>query len=260
MFGLSYFTVMQAWMFIIGCCLGSFLNVVIHRLPKGESLVRPPSHCPGCDRPIAPYDNIPVVSYLLLRGKCRHCRVHISPRYPLVEALTGLVAMLLFRRYGFHPQLLVEFVFASILIIITFIDLDTYTIPDVFSLTGIGLGFLGSFLTARLSWTDSLLGVLLGGGLFWAIAAGYAWVRRREGLGGGDIKLLAMIGAFVGWSGVVFTILAASISGLAVGLVVMARSRQGLTAMIPFGPFLALGAISYIFWGQSFFQWYMGTM
>ncbi len=260
MFGLSYFTVMQAWMFIIGCCLGSFYNVVIHRLPKGESLVRPPSHCPGCDRPIAPYDNIPVVSYLLLRGKCRHCRVHISPRYPLVEALTGLVAMLLFRRYGFHPQLLVEFVFASILIIITFIDLDTYTIPDVFSLTGIGLGFLGSFLTARLSWTDSLLGVLLGGGLFWAIAAGYAWVRRREGLGGGDIKLLAMIGAFVGWSGVVFTILAASISGLAVGLVVMARSRQGLTAMIPFGPFLALGAISYIFWGQSFFQWYMGTM
>ncbi|MGD9503369.1 MAG: A24 family peptidase [Syntrophobacteraceae bacterium] len=260
MFGLSYFTVMQAWMFIIGCCLGSFYNVVIHRLPNGESLVHPPSHCPGCDKPIAPYDNIPILSYLLLRGKCRHCRASISPRYPLVEALTGLVAMLLFRRYGFHPQLLVEFVFASILIIITFIDLDTYTIPDVFSLTGIGLGFLGSFLTARLSWTDSLLGVLLGGGLFWAIAAGYAWVRRREGLGGGDIKLLAMIGAFVGWSGVVFTILAASISGLAVGLVVMARSRQGLTAMIPFGPFLALGAISYIFWGQSFFQWYMGTM
>jgi leader peptidase (prepilin peptidase)/N-methyltransferase len=260
MFGLSYFTVMQAWMFIIGCCLGSFYNVVIHRLPNGESLVHPPSHCPGCDKPIAPYDNIPILSYLLLRGKCRHCRAPISPRYPLVEALTGLIAMLLFRRYGFHPQLLVEFVFASILIIITFIDLDTYTIPDVFSLTGIGLGFLGSFLTARLSWTDSLLGVLLGGGLFWAIAAGYAWVRRREGLGGGDIKLLAMIGAFVGWSGVVFTILAASISGLAVGLVVMARSRQGLTAMIPFGPFLALGAISYIFWGQSFFQWYMGTM
>lgn len=257
---MSYFTVMQAWMFIIGCCLGSFYNVVIHRLPNGESLVHPPSHCPGCDKPIAPYDNIPILSYLLLRGKCRHCRASISPRYPLVEALTGLVAMLLFRRYGFHPQLLVEFVFASILIIITFIDLDTYTIPDVFSLTGIGLGFLGSFLTARLSWTDSLLGVLLGGGLFWAIAAGYAWVRRREGLGGGDIKLLAMIGAFVGWSGVVFTILAASISGLAVGLVVMARSRQGLTAMIPFGPFLALGAISYIFWGQSFFQWYMGTM
>lgn len=256
----TYFTVMQVWMFFVGCCIGSFFNVVIHRLPRGESVVRPGSHCPGCDRAIAAYDNIPLVSYVLLRGKCRHCGASISARYPLVEAVTGLLALFLFREHGWSTQFLIEFVFACMLVIITFIDLDTYIIPDVFSLTGIVLGLATSFISIRLTWVESLTGVVLGGGFFWAIAVGYEFLRKREGLGGGDIKLLAMIGAFVGWSGVVFTILVASVVGLVVGLLVMWRTRQGLTAMIPFGPFLSLGAVCYLFWGQSFFIWYMLQM
>lgn len=258
MFGFSSFMMLQASMFILGCCLGSFYNVVVYRLPKGESLIRPGSHCPQCNRPVAPYDNIPLLSYLMLLGKCRHCRASISMRYPIVEGITGLAALLLFRRYGFHPQFLVEFVFTSILIIITFIDLDTFIIPDVFSLTGIVVGFGASFFTPRLSWVESLVGILMGGGFFLAIALAYQRLRHREGLGGGDIKLLAMIGAFIGWTGIVFTILVASIAGLMIGLLVMWRTRQGLAAMIPFGPFLSLGAVSYLFWGQSFYYWYLG--
>jgi len=246
----------QLLVFCLGCCLGSFYNVVIYRLPRKESIVRPGSRCPHCLKAIAAYQNIPLLSYLLLRARCAHCGVRISPRYPLVEALTGALALLLFRRYGWHTQLLVEFFFVSLLVIITFIDLDTLMIPDVLSLSGIAVGFAASFISVRLSWLDSLLGILLGGGFFYLIAIGYHYFRHQEGLGGGDIKLLAMIGAFLGLPGAMFTVLAASIVGTCVGLIMMRRSRKGMATMLPFGPFLSLGAVCYVFWGEQFFSWY----
>jgi leader peptidase (prepilin peptidase)/N-methyltransferase len=251
---------LESFTFVVGACLGSFYNVVIHRLPRGESLVRPGSHCPACGAPIAPHDNIPLLSYLALLGKCRHCRATISPRYPLVEALSGALALLLLRRFGLEPRFFIDFAFASALLVVTFIDLDTYTIPDILSLSGILVGFAISFFTPGLAWWDSLAGIVVGGGSFWLIAIVYSFLRHREGLGGGDVKLLAMIGAFTGVTGVVFTVLAASVTGLLAGLVVMWRSRQGLTAMIPFGPFLALGALGHLFWGKAFFDWYLSTM
>ncbi|MGA7876355.1 MAG: prepilin peptidase [Desulfoferrobacter sp.] len=247
----------QVAVFLIGCCLGSFFNVIIYRLPRKESIVRPGSHCPHCMKPIAAYNNIPLISYIILGGRCSHCKQHISPRYPLVEGVTGLLALFLLRRYGWQPQFFIEFLFASLLVLITFIDLDTLTIPDVLSLAGIGVGLICSFFTPAISWVDSLLGILLGGGFFYLIAVGYHYFRHQEGLGGGDIKLLAMIGAFTGWSGAMFTVLAASLTGTLVGIFVMWRSRKGLKTMLPFGPFLAFGAVCYLFWGQQFYSWYL---
>ena len=254
------FVVQQVFVFMVGCCLGSFYNVLIHRLPAGESIVRPGSHCPQCGHPIAFYDNIPLLSYLILRGKCRHCNALIPLRYPLVEALTGLLTLFLFLRCGLALQFFIEWVFVSLLIIITFIDLDTYLIPDVLSLPGMIAGFVCSFFSLRLSWSDSLIGIVLGGGFFYLVAVGFVYLRHKEGLGGGDIKLLAMIGAFLGWPGVVFTVLAASLIGTVAGVVVMWRTRKGLGAMLPFGPFLASGAVLYVFRGDEFYRWYVGDI
>ena len=243
----SVSTVEQVFVFVLGSILGSFYNVVIHRLPRKLSLVSPGSMCPGCGRAIAPYDNIPILSYLLLGGKCRHCNARISARYPAVEALGGIFALLLFRRYGFHPQFGIEFVLISLLLIIAFIDFDTCLIPDVLSLSGVALGFLFSFFTPRLSWIDSLLGIALGAGIIYLIAAAFWIVRRKEGMGGGDVKLLGMIGAFTGWPGVLFTILISSVAGTIIAIPLMWRSGKSLGSQIPYGPFLAFGAIMYIF-------------
>lgn len=253
-------TFYQTLVFILGCCIGSFLNVLIYRLPQKQSLVLPASHCPQCGKEIAFYDNIPLLSYLMLRGKCRHCRASISLRYPMVEAMAGLLALVLFRRYGFEPQFFIEFVFVNLLLAIAFIDLDTFLIPDVLSLSGLVLGLLTSFMSVRISWIDSLLGILVGGGALYLIAYAYQVLRHQDGLGGGDIKLLGMIGAFLGVPGVVLTVILASVVGTTVGLVVMVRSGEGMKTMLPFGPFLSLGALVYTFWGESFVRWYLGLM
>lgn len=250
----------QVFVFVLGCILGSFYNVVIHRLPLKLSLVSPGSMCPGCGRSIAAYDNIPVLSYLLLGGKCRNCKSRISVRYPLVEALTGFFALVLFRRYGLHPQFGIEFVFISLLLIIAFIDLDTCLIPDVLSLSGVVLGFAFSFFTPRLSWTESLLGIFLGGGVIYLIATAFWLIRRKEGMGGGDLKLLGMIGAFTGWPGVLFTLFLSSIFGTIIAIPLMYRSGKNLGSEIPYGPFLAFGAVMYIFFGRIFFDWYFTDM
>lgn len=250
----------QFFVFVLGCCLGSFFNVVIHRLPAGESLVSPGSCCPTCKHRIAFYDNIPLLSYLLLKGKCRYCRVGISIRYPLVEAVTGGLAFFLFRLHGLDVQFFIELFLVSVLVIITFIDLDTYTIPNTLSLGGLIIGVVLSFFSERVSWFDSLLGLLIGGGFLYLIAIGYEFLRHQEGLGMGDVKLMGMIGAFVGWPGVVFTTLAASLLGTLVGGIVMWRSRKGLATMLPFGPFLSIGAVCYLFWGEGLFNWYLGVV
>jgi len=257
---LSLMTGVRIAAFVLGCVFGSFYNVVIHRLPSGQSIVRPASKCPACGNAIAAYDNIPLVSYMLLGGRCRRCKESISLRYPVVEGLSGLLALLLLNRYGLRPQAAIEFFFCSLLLIITMIDLDTMEIPDLLSLPGIALGFFLSFLTPRLLWWESLLGILAGGGVFYLIATGYALLRHKEGLGGGDIKLLAMIGAFTGFKGVAFTILVSSVLGMIIAPPLMWRSGKGLGSALPFGPFLAFGAVSYIFWGELFYHWYFSDL
>jgi leader peptidase (prepilin peptidase)/N-methyltransferase len=236
------------------------LNVCIHRLPRSLSLVRPRSMCPACKSQIAFYDNIPIVSYLVLLGKCRRCGARISLRYPLVEAVTGLFAVGVFTRYGFNGQGLLFFTFAAALVVVTFIDLDHRVIPNVITYPGIALGFGASFLTKPMTYTDSILGILLGGGILFAVASGYYLLTKKEGMGGGDVKLLAMIGAFLGWKGAVFTIFVGSAVGTVLGIAVALRTEEGRKTAVPFGPFLSLGALLYLFFGPQLVDWYVGML
>ncbi len=246
----------NSYVLLMGMCVGSFLNVCIYRIPNGSSIVRPPSSCPVCKNPIKWYDNLPVISYLLLRGKCRGCNTPISIRYPIVEVLTGLFALITWMVHGPSPAAEIYFLFITALLVITFIDIDHRIIPDVISLPGIPIGFAASFLLPPIDWVGSLLGIALGGGSLLLIALGYQVIRGKEGMGGGDIKLLAMIGAFLGWKGVLFTIMASSFTGTAVGIIMMVRKGRGMQMSLPFGPFLAIGAIMYIFVGPQIIDWY----
>jgi leader peptidase (prepilin peptidase)/N-methyltransferase len=245
--------------FILGAMVGSFLNVCIYRLPRSESVVFPASHCPHCEQPIAPYDNIPILSYALLRGRCRACGAAISARYPVVEALAGLCAVVAFGALGVTPHALLAFAFLSALIVVTFVDLDYQIIPDAISLPGIGIGFVAALILGDPSWSASLAGILLGGGLLWGVAEGYHRLTGREGMGGGDIKLLAMIGAFLGWQAVPVTLMIASLTGTVVGVGLMVVQRRDSRTAIPFGPFLALGATCALFWGDALIAWYIGA-
>ena len=249
--------ILAFWIFAVGAAVGSFLNVCIVRLPKGKSLVKPGSHCPTCQSPIRFYDNIPLLSYLVLRGKCRRCKTPISLRYFLVEGLSGLNGLALFRTFGLGLELPVYFVFFSALLVVIFIDLDTWTIPDVITLPGIVAGVAASFLLPHLNLWQSLLGLLVGGGVLFLVAMGYQLVRKREGMGGGDIKLLATIGAFLGLPGVIFTLFASSLAGSLAGVLLMFKDKSGGGTRIPFGPFLALAAMSYVFWGPTLISWYL---
>lgn len=248
--------IIYSFVMMMGMCIGSFLNVCIYRIPQGHSIVRPPSSCPVCDAPIKWFDNIPVVSYILLRGRCRGCKTPISVRYPMVELLTGLFALITWMEFGWTFTALIYFFFITALLVITFIDIDHRIIPDVISLPGIPLGFAASFLLPESEWLNALLGILIGGGSLLLIAWGYQLIRGKDGMGGGDIKLLAMIGAFLGWKGVLFTIMASSFTGTVVGIVMMLRAGKGMKMALPFGPFLATGAILYIFLGPQIIHWY----
>lgn len=244
--------------FVYGAVVGSFLNVCICRLPEGRSVVSPPSSCPLCGYRIRWYDNIPIVSYLILGGKCRSCKAPISRRYPLVELINGLLTLLLFVKFGPTLTFLALFILCSALVAVTFIDLDHQIIPDVISIPGIPVGFAFSFFLPWLGWQDSLIGIVAGGGSLLLVAYGYQLFTGKEGMGGGDIKLLAMMGAFLGWRSIPFIIFAASFVGSIIGVtLMMARGRDSKLA-IPFGPFLALGAILYIFYGSRIIEWYLG--
>lgn len=242
--------------FICGAVVGSFLNVCIHRVPAGASIVSPASHCPQCGTPIRSRDNVPLLSYLLLRGRCRACGTRISLRYPVVEALTGILSALVAYRVGWSPLLAVDGLLIAALIAISFIDFDHQIIPDVISLPGIVVGVACAAAGYGPSLADSLIGVLLGGGLLYAVAAGYAAVTGREGMGGGDIKLLAMIGAFLGWRGVLVTVVLGSLGGSLVGGALMLTRHLGSRVPIPFGPFLAAGAVCALFFGDALIAWY----
>src|SRR2546428_4714829 len=213
--------------FTVGACIGSFLNVCIHRLPAEESVVRPGSRCPGCATPIAWYDNVPVVSWAWLGARCRACGARIPARYPLVEAATGALALLALVRFGATPAAAVAFAFSAALLLITFIDLDHRFIPDEVSLPGIVVGFACAFLPGRIGPVDALLGALVGGGLLWAVAWGYERSTGVEGMGYGDVKLLAMIGAFLGWQAVPAVLVVASVTGSVAGIALIAVRGGG---------------------------------
>jgi leader peptidase (prepilin peptidase)/N-methyltransferase len=243
--------------FFLGAIIGSFLNVCIYRLPHKESIVTPGSRCPHCGKNIRFYDNIPIVSYLILRGKCRHCKEPISPRYPVVECLFGLLTLALFLKHGPTVTFMLLLAFTASLIIITFIDLDYQIIPDSLSIPGIFVGIGASFFIPLLSWAESVIGVLVGGGFLLLVAFGYKWVTGREGMGGGDVKLLAMLGAWLGWKAIPFILFSSSLIGVFIGGGISLLQRTGLKARIPFGPFLTLSAIIYVFFGPELIHWYL---
>jgi leader peptidase (prepilin peptidase)/N-methyltransferase len=242
---------------IFGALIGSFLNVCIIRLPKEESIITPGSHCPHCKKAIKFYDNVPLISYLLLGGKCRYCKNTISFQYPLVEGITALSSLFLFMRFGPSLSYLVYFAFVTALIVITVIDLYHQIIPDVISIPGVGVGLLASLIFPHIAFLDSLIGVLLGGGSLFLVATLYQWFFKREGMGGGDVKLLAMIGAFLGWKAVILTILLSSLIGSISGIIIMVLKGKDFKYAIPFGPFLSLGAVIALFFGENIIRWYL---
>jgi len=243
--------------FVFGAVVGSFLNVCIYRIPKGLSIVSPPSSCPNCGSRIPFYLNVPILAYLVLRGRCSKCSEPFSARYPIVEALTGVFAVFTFIRFGPSIETLVYFAFLSALIVITFIDLDLKIIPDVISLPGIVVGLAASFFLPYPGVVDSLIGAVAGGGILLLVAWGYLLATGHEGMGMGDVKLLAMIGAFLGWKGVVVTLLFGSFIGALLGAVLIIAFGKGGRYAIPFGPFLALGAIVHLFFGEAMIAWYI---
>ncbi len=245
---------------LLGLILGSFLNVCIYRLPREMSIVRPGSACPSCSRAIAWYDNVPLLSYLVLRGRCRHCGAGIPVRYPLIEALTGLVSWLVFLRFGLGIAYCVYFPYAAALLAVSVIDLDHRIIPDQISLPGMVIGVVLAVATPLTGWLDSLLGLALGGGSLLLVGMAYEAVRKQEGIGGGDIKLLAMIGAFTGWKGVLFTIFGGSLIASVVGITLMILRRQNGQVPIPFGPFLSGASFLYILVGDPLIQAYWSLL
>ncbi len=247
---------MDIFIAVAAACIGSFLNVCIARMPvEGQSIVKPASRCPRCGHPIRIYDNIPIISWLILRGKCRDCGEPISFRYPLVEALTALLGWLLFKVFGLSLPFLAAFLFVSALIVITFIDLDHQIIPHAITLPGIPLCFLAAVFIMRIPAVDSFLGIMIGAGTLYFVAVYFEAITGREGMGGGDVNLLAMLGAFFGWKSLLFIILASSFTGALAGVGYILLKKKGRETPIPFGPFLCLGALGYLFAGEPFLRW-----
>lgn len=267
----------EAIVFVFGLCVGSFLNVCIRRIPGGVSIVRPASRCPKCQSPIKAYDNIPVVSYLLLRGKCRACKAPISPVYPAVELLTGLLFVACFAAFGLTLAAAKWIVFSCLMVVLLFTDIFERILPDVVNFTGlaVGLGFsfvvpvgdgAAGWLSSKLfefpppapvvSFVDALLGAALGSGLLWIVAEGYFRLRGREGMGLGDVKMMALAGAFLGLQRTLMTILVGSLLGSVIGAVFIALASKDREYELPFGTFLGAAAILTVFFGTPALAWY----
>lgn len=244
-------TLMAISLFLFGLLIGSFLNVVIYRLPREESIVFPASHCPACQKAIRWYDNIPLISYVLLLGKCRWCRARIPFRYPIVEFLNGAGYLSLLYRFGWGWNLAAYSLLYSALLAITFIDLSHQIVPDVITYPGMVIGLIFSSTLLPVGFVNALIGLFLGGGLFYLVA-----FLSKGGMGGGDIKLIAMIGTFTGWKSVLLTIFISAFAGSLIGIVLMLFFGKGRKFPVPFGPFLALGALCSIFWGEKIILWY----
>jgi leader peptidase (prepilin peptidase) / N-methyltransferase len=242
---------------LFGACIGSFLNVCIYRLPLGQSLVWPGSRCTSCARELSWFDNIPILSWVFLGGRCRTCRAPVSAMYPIVEATTALAFIGGYLLYGLTLLALVRVLFACALIVLFVTDLQHKILPNVITLPGIVIGFVCSFFLPP-GWRDSLIGALVGGGALFAIAEGYYRIRKEEGLGMGDVKLLAMIGAFLGWKLVLLTLMLASFAGSFIGVAMIVSRRGDMKYALPFGTFLAIGAVVSAAWGTPMVDWYLG--
>ncbi len=248
---------------VLGLLIGSFLNVVIYRLPRGLSVVRPRSFCPHCDKMVSWYDNIPVISFCLLGGRCRSCHEKISPLYPVVELLTMFLSLATYQHFqSVVPYLSYFLLFVAPMTAVVFIDLEHRIIPDLISLPGIVSGLSVSlWLAPRIEWKTVLLdrglGVLVGGGFLFLVGVGYEKLKKREGLGGGDVKLAAMFGAFFGWQAVLFILLIASLVGTLVGGGFILFKNKNWQYELPFGPFLVIAALLYLFWGENLLYWYL---
>ena len=241
---------------LAGLVVGSFLNVCIHRIPRRESLVWPASHCTACNRPLAWFENVPIVSWLLLRGRCRTCSVRISSMYLIVELTTAVVFAGGVAVYGLSALLMVRLAFASALVVLFAIDLQHQILPNVITVPGVVAGFAASWFLPP-GWLSSLIGAIAGGGILLAIAEAYYRIRGQEGLGMGDVKMLAMIGAFLGWPLMILTLVLASFAGSLVGVALLASRRGGMQAALPFGTFLALGALVAAVAGEPMLAWYL---
>jgi len=240
---------------IVGVIVGSFANVCVHRIPRGESIAFPGSHCPHCNHAIAIYDNIPLLSWLILKGKCRHCSHAIAWRYPVMELVMGLGSAALAHHYGLTPELLPALSLFFLLWVLSVIDLETYLLPNVLTYQGIVIGFLFSYWLG--DWQSSLIGIVAGYGVFWIVARLFYMLTGREGMGYGDFKLLAMLGAFMGWQALPFIILASSVVGTVVGLIFLLLSKRGIRTEIPFGPYLAMAGMIWFVWGGTILDWYI---
>ena len=244
---------------LTGLCIGSFLNVCIYRLPLRQSVVHPGSRCPGCGRALPWYDNIPVLSYLVLAGRCRGCRMPISARYPIVEALTGAIFLWHFVVFGLTPLFVVRVVFASALIVLFAIDLDHQILPDRITLPGIVIGAACSVVLPP-GPVASLIGIVVGGGLLWGIAEIWYRLRKVEAMGFGDVKMLAMVGAVLGVRAVILTFILSSMLGGIVGAGLLATRRADLATKVPFGTMLAVAAMVASLYGEAIVAWYLAKL
>jgi leader peptidase (prepilin peptidase)/N-methyltransferase len=274
-------TLIAIIVFLFGLIIGSFLNVCILRIPGGKSIVLPVSACPKCGAAIRPYDNIPVLSWLMLRGKCRACKTPISPMYPIVEMLTGLLFLACFYAFGLTPEALKWAAFAAIMVVLVFTDLRERILPDVVNFTGFGIGLAFSFFTKPidgtalwianhvfdfpppapvLSFVDAILGAAVGSGLLWIVSEGYFRLRGREGMGLGDVKMMLMAGAFLGLKRVLLTIFVGAVLGSVLGILFILVRRKGSDYELPFGTFLGAAALLVVFYGTPAVNWYQSLL
>jgi leader peptidase (prepilin peptidase)/N-methyltransferase len=242
---------------VVGLAVGSFLNVCIHRLPRGQSLNSPPSRCPHCDYRLRWFDNIPVVSYAILGGRCRKCRARISIRYPIVELITMGLFVLHGEAFGWTVILIPRLVFACAMVVLFAIDLEHQLLPNAITLPGIVVGLIASSVLPP-GIIDALIGAIVGGGVLWLIGEAYFRYSGQEGMGGGDVKMLAMIGAFLGWKLVLVTLVLSSVLGSIIGMIVIAVRKGGMKYALPYGTFLALGALVASLAGDAIVNWYVG--
>ena len=257
--------------FALGAIVGSFLNVVIHRYPREESIVFPASHCTNCNTAIKAYDNVPILSYIWLAGRCRACHEPFSIRYPLVELANALFFLAIFQRTGVSPLFVVIAVVVSMILVLIYIDAEIQILPDVIDIPGIviglGIGAMNQFglgyapdLMLSQSLIDSLAGAVIGASLLLAIALAYRLVRKIEGMGLGDVKMIAMLGAILGWAPLFPLLILASVIGALVGGVVALNSDKGMQAAVPFGVFLGLAALVMMFFGPTLWSWYLALL
>ncbi len=243
-------------LFLFGLCIGSFLNVVIYRLPQKQSIVFPSSHCPVCKKRIAFYDNIPLLSFIILGGRCRYCKKRISMQYPFVEFISGMILPVFFYLFGFSIHFFQGALFLYLLLPIFVIDMKHQVIPDVISIPGIAAGFAFSFFLKDILWYESLIGIAVGGGLLLLIAVLGKLAFKKEAMGMGDVMLFMLVGSFLGWKRIIPTLIIASFLGSIIGLIVVRRRRKK-DSIVPFGPFIAVAAVLAYFWGNFLIEKYL---